>query len=179
MSYALTPKTVVRGGFGMFYSRFQSRSDPEPAYRTNGLVPADSSAFSRLRLVLRSSRTSFRAQRDSRWAPSTCSSPTKNFRNPYTLQGDFDRRARTDTEPRPQRLVHVQPRCPAVHDSRPESGCTGPENHIPRQRHQRQPGRHVHDARPTSRPTESIAGITASGRSKTAARAGTTAWSSS
>jgi len=86
MSYAITPKTVVRGGFGMFYSRFQSGLI-QNLFPGNGLyqqfvsiqpTQAGAPIFPN---VLQSAAGLPLGSVDLQFAD-------KNFRNPYTLQAD-------------------------------------------------------------------------------------------
>ncbi|MDZ4803123.1 MAG: TonB-dependent receptor [Bryobacteraceae bacterium] len=87
MSYSLTPKTVVRGGFGMFYSRFQSGLI-QNLHQTNGLYqqtisvqPPQAGAPIFPNVV--GSATGFPA------GSIDLQVASKDFRNPYTLQGDL------------------------------------------------------------------------------------------
>ncbi|MBC7927123.1 MAG: TonB-dependent receptor [Bryobacteraceae bacterium] len=86
MSYAITPKTVFRGGFGMFYSRFQS-SVIQSIFQNNGLyqpfvsiqpTQAGAPVFPN---ILGSNAGLPGGTLDLQFASS-------DFRNPYTLQGD-------------------------------------------------------------------------------------------
>ncbi len=87
LSYALTPKTVVRAGFGMFYSRFQSGLI-QNLHQTNGLyqqtvsIQPTQAGAPIFPSVLASAAGLPSGSIDLQVA-------SKDFRNPYTLQGDF------------------------------------------------------------------------------------------